>query len=122
VHSAPGTGSTFWIDLRSAQPPRVDLALIAPRASSLPDAIDGAPRTATILCVDDNRANLALLTEALSLRTDCVVLTASDGQAGVDMARSHRPDVILMDAAIDAARGPAPADRAPEPHAIDRGP
>ena len=47
--------------------------------------------------MDDNRANLALLTEALSLRTDCMVLTATDGQAGVDMARSHSPDVILMD-------------------------
>jgi len=47
--------------------------------------------------VDDNRANLALLTEALSLRSDCTVLTATDGQAGVDMARSHSPDVILMD-------------------------
>jgi len=51
----------------------------------------------TILCVDDNRANLALLTEALSLRPDCVVLTATDGLAGVQLARSHSPDVILMD-------------------------
>jgi len=58
---------------------------------------DNGLRTSTILCVDDNRANLALLTEALSLRSDCVVLTAVDGQAGVEMARAHRPDVILMD-------------------------
>jgi signal transduction histidine kinase/ActR/RegA family two-component response regulator len=97
VHSAPGAGSTFWIDLRSATTARIDLAILSPRASRLDEAIDAGPRTATILCVDDNRANLALLTEALSLRADCRVLTAVDGQAGVDMARSHHPDVILMD-------------------------
>ena len=97
VHSAPGIGSTFWIDLRSAAPVRVDLASVAPRLPTPTELIGGDPQIATILCVDDNRANLALLTEALSLRTDCLVLTATDGQAGVDMARSHSPDVILMD-------------------------
>ncbi len=97
VHSTPGSGSTFWVDLRSAEPTSVELAAAAPR---LPAPLGSGPpalTTSTILCVDDNRANLALLTEALSLRSDCLVLTASDGQAGVDMARSHRPDVILMD-------------------------
>ena len=97
VHSAPGTGSTFWIDLRSAEPAKVDLASVAPRLPTASELMGGEPQVATILCVDDNRANLALLTEALSLRTDCLVLTATDGQAGVDMARSHSPDVILMD-------------------------
>jgi len=97
VHSTPGTGSTFWIDLRSAEPLRVALARVEPRLPTPGELTGGDPQVATILCVDDNRANLALLTEALSLRTDCLVLTATDGQAGVDMARSHGPDVILMD-------------------------
>ena len=97
VHSTPGTGSTFWIDLRSAEPLKVDLARVEPRLPTAGELTGGDPQVATILCVDDNRANLALLTEALSLRTDCLVLTATDGQAGVDMARSHSPDVILMD-------------------------
>jgi CheY-like chemotaxis protein len=97
VHSTPGAGSTFWVDLRSVAPTQLELAAAAPR---LPAPVGSAPAaltTSTILCVDDNRANLALLTEALSLRSDCLVLTATDGRAGVDMARSHRPDVILMD-------------------------
>jgi signal transduction histidine kinase len=97
VHSTPGAGSTFWVDLRSVAPTQAELAAAAPR---LPAPVGSAPAaltTSTILCVDDNRSNLALLTEALSLRSDCLVLTATDGQAGVDMARSHRPDLILMD-------------------------
>ena len=96
VRSTPGTGSTFWIDLRSAEPSTRPHAPVRPRLPT-PGELVGDPQLATILCVDDNRANLALLTEALSLRTDCMVLTATDGQAGVDMARSHSPDVILMD-------------------------
>jgi CheY-like chemotaxis protein/two-component sensor histidine kinase len=97
VRSTPGSGSTFWIDLRSAERATVDLAGMAPRLPTASELIGGDPQVATILCVDDNRANLALLTEALSLRSDCRVLTATDGQAGVEMARSHNPDVILMD-------------------------
>jgi signal transduction histidine kinase/ActR/RegA family two-component response regulator len=97
VHSTPGAGSTFWIDLRSAERLQVDLASVAPRLPTPIELVGGDPQVTTILCVDDNRANLALLTEALSLRADCVVLTATDGQAGVEMARSHSPDVILMD-------------------------
>ena len=97
VHSTPGTGSTFWIDLRSAEPAKVDLMRLPPRLPTANELVGGDPMVATILCVDDNRANLALLTEALSLRSDCLVLTATDGQAGVDMARTHNPDVILMD-------------------------
>ena len=97
VHSTPGTGSTFWIDLRSAEPVKVDLALAQHRLPTATELMGGEPQMTTILCVDDNRANLALLTEALSLRPDCLVLTATDGQAGVEMARSHSPDVILMD-------------------------
>jgi signal transduction histidine kinase len=97
VHSTLGTGSTFWVDLRSAEPARIGLAQPRPQAASASEVAGSDPNVATILCVDDNRANLALITEALSLRADCLVLTASDGQAGVDMARSHNPDVILMD-------------------------
>jgi CheY-like chemotaxis protein len=97
VHSAPGVGSMFWIDLRAAGPASVQPARPEPRLPTPAELTGDVPRVATVLCVDDNRANLALLTEALSLRPDCRVLTAGDGQAGVDMARRHRPDVILMD-------------------------
>jgi signal transduction histidine kinase len=97
VHSTPGAGSTFWIDMRSAERRQVDLAAIVPRLPTPAEIIGTDAAVTTILCVDDNRANLALLTEALSLRGDCLVLTATDGQAGVEMARSHSPDVILMD-------------------------
>ena len=97
VRSTPGVGSTFWIDLRNAERVPIDLAAVAPRLPTPAELTGGEPLLTTVLCVDDNPANLELLTEALSLRADCRVLTATDGRTGVEMARSHNPDVILMD-------------------------
>jgi signal transduction histidine kinase/ActR/RegA family two-component response regulator len=98
VASQPGEGSTFWIDLHRAQPP--ETTGFGSSAWGLLEAASAAePATppATVLCVDDNVANLSLLREALALRADCRVLTATDGRAGLEVARHYQPDVILMD-------------------------
>jgi signal transduction histidine kinase/ActR/RegA family two-component response regulator len=96
VQSTPDVGSVFWVQLRAAT-----MASAQSVFGSL-DAIGGltaaeATPAATVLCIDDNLANLTLLKEALALRTDCRVLTATDGRAGVEVARHYQPDVILMD-------------------------
>ncbi|MDD5561622.1 MAG: response regulator [Candidatus Omnitrophica bacterium] len=49
-----------------------------------------------ILLVEDE----ADMTYALTLQLeaiDCEVLSASDGQAGLDMARKEKPDLIILD-------------------------
>lgn len=48
-----------------------------------------------ILIVDDE-ANIRLLVSSM-LSKDYIVLGASDGKEAVDMARSQKPDLILMD-------------------------
>jgi len=60
----------------------------------------------SVLIADDER----LFTEALEaiLSTDGriqVVGRAFDGRAAVDLARSHRPDVVLMDIAMPVMDG-----------------
>jgi CheY-like chemotaxis protein len=52
---------------------------------------------ATVLCVEDNPANLRLVQEVLAARADVQLLSASNGRLGVELARAHAPDVILMD-------------------------
>jgi CheY-like chemotaxis protein len=49
-----------------------------------------------ILIVEDNEMNADMLSRRLQ-RLGHEVLIASDGQAGVDMVRSHKPDLVLMD-------------------------
>lgn len=50
-----------------------------------------------MLCVEDNPANLRLIEQIFGFRSDLRLLSAADGRLGVEMARAHRPDVILMD-------------------------
>lgn len=49
-----------------------------------------------ILIVEDNEENRSALARRLERRGFDVVM-AVDGQQGVDMAKSERPDIVLMD-------------------------
>ena len=49
-----------------------------------------------ILLIDDNEPNRQFLSRRLSRRGFEVIL-ATDGVAGVEMARAEKPDLILMD-------------------------
>lgn len=51
---------------------------------------------ATVLVVEDNEANLKLIRDVLEHHGYHVV-TARDGEAGLDSARTCRPDLVLMD-------------------------
>jgi sigma-B regulation protein RsbU (phosphoserine phosphatase) len=55
-----------------------------------------APRSATILLVDDNPVNLQLLLRSLDGRGHRL-LVARDGRTALDIARRVRPDLVLLD-------------------------
>ena len=59
---------------------------------------------ATILLVEDNEMNRDMLSRRLE-RKGYQVLVAVDGVQGVAMARSHQPDVILMDMSLPVMDG-----------------
>jgi signal transduction histidine kinase/CheY-like chemotaxis protein len=106
VHSTPGEGSVFWVELREAELPA------QPRAATdwgalfdLPAARPVGRRPATVLYVEDNRASLQLVQELLAARGGIRLLSAPNGQIGCEMAREHQPDVILMDNNMPAMSG-----------------
>ena len=108
VKSRVGVGSEFWVDLLAAT------ALEAPESAALPlaeSAASDSPDTATaaavrtVLCVEDNPANLMLVERLLARRPDIRLISAVDGRRGIEMARQMQPDVILMDINLPGISG-----------------
>ena len=57
-----------------------------------------------VLLVEDNEMNRDMLSRRLTRRGFEVVF-AADGQQGVDLARSEKPDIILMDMSLPLMDG-----------------
>ncbi len=60
--------------------------------------------TAKILLVEDNEMNRDMLSRRL-IRRGYEVVMAEDGQAGVELALSEAPDLILMDMSLPVMDG-----------------
>ena len=57
-----------------------------------------------ILLVEDNEMNRDMLSRRLQRKGYCVV-TAEDGEKGLQLARSETPDLILMDISLPVMSG-----------------
>src|SRR5262249_45304148 len=67
-------------------------------------ALSGRPVVPKILLVEDNEMNRDMLSRRLQ-RKGYEVVIAVDGQAGIDLARSISPDLILMDMSLPIVDG-----------------
>ena len=104
VNSAVGIGSVFWFELKYVAP-----------AASIVDAetdhtrsayrVDRSGRVSVLLYVEDNPANLRLIEEMIGFRKDLRLLSAPDAHLGIELARAHRPDVIMMDLNLPGLSG-----------------
>ena len=59
---------------------------------------------AKVLLIEDNEMNRDMLSRRL-IRRGFQMVFAMDGQQGVDLARSERPDIILMDMSLPVIDG-----------------
>ncbi len=94
VQSQPGVGSTFSVELQVVAAP-VAVAACLPARPSPAGHAHASPRT--ILYIEDNLSNLRLIQSILSQRPGVSVLSAMQGRVGLDLARAHGPDLILLD-------------------------
>ena len=101
VSSAVGEGSVFSFDLPLAIP------LVPPSAGTTAafSSIAADSRPATLLYVEDNPANLMLVEDLLLRRPNLKLLTANDGNRGVELALTSLPDLILMDINLPGISG-----------------
>ncbi len=105
VESSVGVGSEFWVEFAASEPPELMLDNIDDEALERRQArADGTPQP-TLLYVEDNPANLALIEELMGRRGDLRLLTAVNGTLGLELARAYLPDVILMDINLPGISG-----------------
>ena len=101
VESEPGKGTVFWVELPLILPTPAALDARIPTAAELPRAT--APRT--LLYIEDNLSNLRLIERILARRPEMKLIPAMQGSIGLELARQHRPDLILLDLHLPDIQG-----------------
>ena len=91
VDTAPGQGSTFWLELPLAAEPATQTDATGNAVGRSQPKIH---RRARILYIEDNLSNLRLMER---LFDDAELLSAMQGELGIVLARQHRPDLVLLD-------------------------
>ncbi len=96
VRSEPGHGSAFT----------VTLPITARREFGGTPSIDShaglnaqhiAKGTLTLLYVEDNEPNVRVIESILTLRPEWRMIHAGQGGLGIELARAHMPDLVLLD-------------------------
>ncbi|WP_306394760.1 ATP-binding protein [Telluria beijingensis] len=105
VTSSPGVGSVFWIELASTAPLASALPERGPEDASAPPALPDEGEPHLVLYIEDNPANLRLVEEIVAFRQDLRLLAAPDGHLGLELAKAHRPEAILLDLNLPGMSG-----------------
>jgi len=108
VSSAPGVGSTFWVELpRGAaerSPGDSGVAAVPAAEPPAPDAgRPGAPRR--VLYIEDNRVNQIVVESMLAQLPRVTVQLASDPADGLRLAFEQPPDLVLLDIQLPGLSG-----------------
>ncbi len=104
VDSTVGAGSVFWIELSLIPAPSV-LAHESDQDAVMRAIVPAGMPLRTVLYVEDNPANLELVEQLLARRADLQLISASDGNLGIEFARTYMPDLILMDIHLPGISG-----------------
>jgi PAS domain S-box-containing protein len=96
VESQPWIGTTFIVTLAPTQAPLDTAAqLLNDRKWSPAGESPAEPRT--VLYVEDNLSNYKLVERIFADRPNVELITAMEGKLALELARQHRPDLILLD-------------------------
>jgi CheY-like chemotaxis protein len=104
AESTVGKGSVFWIELNLTDEPQPAVGTAEP-ATVAQTQVQADAQSRTLLYVEDNPANLMLVEDLIARRPDIRLLSARDGNRGIEIARASRPDVILMDINLPGISG-----------------
>ena len=99
VESIAGEGSTFWVEFPlltgSATEPQHNLVAMQAAMSS----------SCNVLYIEDNPISVRLVQKSIAGRLGIVILGACTAELGLQMARAHHPDIILLDINLPGMNG-----------------
>jgi signal transduction histidine kinase/ActR/RegA family two-component response regulator len=104
VESEPWIGATFVVKLALAEAP-------AATPAPPPASVDGVAASSsrgpiqTILYIEDNPSNLKLVEEVFATRSGVRLLSAMNGNLGLELAHHHQPDLVLLDLHLPGIAG-----------------
>lgn len=100
VDTMNGNGMTFWIELRTADEIEI---------GNVEEEHEGRriqpERVGRVLYIEDNLANLKLIERLLERWTDMELISAMSGALGLELARQHLPDLVILDLGLPDIRG-----------------
>jgi len=104
VDSTVDTGSSFWFELPRAEGHDDDEGTVVENLAIR--AADQAPdRNGTLLYVEDNPDNLKLMEKIVSRVDGLSMISAHNGELGIELARAKDPDVIILDINLPGMNG-----------------
>ncbi|AKV00518.1 PAS family protein [Labilithrix luteola] len=101
--STAGQGSTFWVDIPVHTSSAGSVAPTALRQGS--DGRFAAEGNRRVLYVEDNPANVVFMKDLLGSFENIELLTAPTAEVGIELARKHLPDVVIMDINLPGMSG-----------------
>jgi PAS domain S-box-containing protein len=99
AESTVGKGSTFWGEFALTDGPlhQLEGKTLPLDAAPLPAGPQASAHSHVLLYVEDNLSNLKLIERVLAHRPQVKLLSAMQGRLSLDLAREHRPHLILLD-------------------------
>ena len=96
VESKLGEGTRFWVELPRAES-QLELIARQGRDTGTPTGMGSLAGVHDLLYIEDNLSNLTLIEHLLADHPEIRLMTAMQGGLGLDLARQHLPDLILLD-------------------------
>jgi CheY-like chemotaxis protein len=100
--STQAEGSSFWVELPAVGATSEEGRAVVPGESSVSR---GSQTRGLVLYVEDNPANVTFMRDVLGELDGLELLVAQNAERGIELTRTRRPDVVIMDVNLPGMSG-----------------